>query len=301
MGAVFCPPARRRVRATRSPAPSSLTPSFIAPRRPQYHGKPIKVTLPDGAEKEAVAGETTALDIAGMISQGLRNATLAAKVDGVVTDAWRPLVASCALELLTFKQDEGKAVFWHSSAHLLGQAMEVCPSIPSLLRVCLLTPVCLCVCLFCFSLLSQRFYGCRLCIGPPLEGGGFYYDCEMYVPLFPSCVLLLTPILLSLSFPLSPRRGERHVTQEDYKTLDGLVSKMIKEKQVFERLDVAKETALRMFEDNKYKLEIINSKVADGTTCSVYRNGPFVDLCRGPHVPNTVCTHSRPPSCACCH
>ena len=69
---------------------------------------------------------------------------MVAKVNGELWDLDRPFECACKLELIKFDDDEGKAVFWHSSAHILGQAMERC-------------------------------YGCNLCYGPPIEEG-FYYD-----------------------------------------------------------------------------------------------------------------------------
>lgn len=81
--------------------------------------------------------------VAKAISQGLADRTVIAKVDGAVWDLERPLEASCTLELLDFEHPEGKRVFWHSSAHVLGEAAE-------------------------------RHYGCHLCIGPPTDEGFFY-------------------------------------------------------------------------------------------------------------------------------
>ena len=69
---------------------------------------------------------------------------MVAKVDGVAWDLDRPLEKSCSLALIKFTDEEGQAVFWHSSAHILGEAME-------------------------------RVYGAHLCYGPPIDGG-FYYD-----------------------------------------------------------------------------------------------------------------------------
>lgn len=114
--------------------------------------KPIKVTLKDGSVKEGIAGETTPLSIAEGISKGLANVTVAAKVNGNVVDAWVPLEDDCTLELLKFDDEAGKHVYWHSSAHVLGQAMEL-------------------------------ELGGKLCIGPALEEG-FYYDMggDVYVP-----------------------------------------------------------------------------------------------------------------------
>lgn len=62
---------------------------------------------------------------------------------------------------------------------------------------------------------------------------------------------------------------------------------MIKEKQSFDRLIVSKEDLLEMFEYNKYKQHIISSKIPDGTSTTVYRCGPMIDLCVGPHIVNT--------------
>lgn len=77
------------------------------------------------------------------------------------------------------------------------------------------------------------------------------------------------------------------VTHADYKPLKQIFEKAVKEKQPFERLELSKEDLLEMFSYNKYKQHIINDKIPDGTSTTVYRNGPLIDLCRGPHVPNT--------------
>ena len=77
------------------------------------------------------------------------------------------------------------------------------------------------------------------------------------------------------------------VTLADYKPLETIAQKAIKEKQPFERLVVSKENLLKMFEHNRYKQHLINSKIPDGTGTTVYRCGPLIDLCVGPHVPHT--------------
>ena len=76
---------------------------------------PIKITLPDGAVKEGKAYETTPLDIAKAISQGLANAVVAAKVDGKVWDLTRRLEGDCNLALLKFDDKDGLDTYWHSS------------------------------------------------------------------------------------------------------------------------------------------------------------------------------------------
>lgn len=188
----------------------------------------ITITLPDGTVKEGTSWETTPLDIALGIAKSLAERTVISKVDGELWDLGRPFEGSCKLELLDFEHEDGKKVFWHSSAHMLGEAAE-------------------------------RHYGCHLCIGPPLEDG-FYYEMGL---------------------------KERAVSQNDYPNLEKLVNQFAKEKQPFERLVLTKENLLEMFKHNPYKVHIINDKIPDGTSTTVYRCGPLIDLCRGPHVPNT--------------
>jgi threonyl-tRNA synthetase len=194
--------------------------------------EPITITLADGSIKPGTSWETTPADIAKGISNSLFKRTVVAKLNGDPEQLWdleRPLEASCKLELLSFDDELGKKVFWHSSAHILGEA-------------------------------SERRFGCSLCIGPPIDNG-FYY--EMSLP------------------------DNAPVQQSDWKPLETLVSQIVKEKQPFERLVLSKEDLLEMFSYNKYKQHIIKDKIKDGEFTTVYRNGPLIDLCRGPHVPNT--------------
>ena len=106
----------------------------------------IKVTLPDGSIKEVEKG-TTSLEIAKSISEGLARKVLAAEINNEIWDLTRPITIDSSLKLLTFQQDGGKSTMWHSSAHLMAEALE--------------------------------FYypGIKLAIGPPIENG-FYYDID---------------------------------------------------------------------------------------------------------------------------
>ncbi len=97
----------------------------------------------DGRILEGLSYETTPLSIAQSIGKSLAERTVISKVDGELFDLTRPLEKSCSLELLDFESQDGKKVFWHSSAHVLGEACEL-------------------------------HYGCHLCIGPPIEEGFFY-------------------------------------------------------------------------------------------------------------------------------
>jgi threonyl-tRNA synthetase len=194
--------------------------------------EPITITLGDGSIKQGTSWETTPAEIAKGISNSLLKRTVVAKLNGDPEQLWdleRPLEASCKLELLSFEDELGKKVFWHSSAHILGEA-------------------------------SERRFGCSLCIGPPIDNG-FYY--EMALP------------------------DGAPVQQSDWKPLETLVGQIVKEKQPFERLVLSKDDLLEMFAYNKYKQHIIKDKIKDGEFTTVYRNGPLIDLCRGPHVPNT--------------
>ncbi|AEA42300.1 threonine--tRNA ligase [Fluviicola taffensis] len=106
----------------------------------------INITLPDGSVRQYEAG-ATALDVALSISEGLARNVLAAKVNNVVIDANIPLTNDCTLQLLTWNDSEGKSTMWHSSAHLMAEALE--------------------------------FYypGIKLAIGPPIANG-YYYDVD---------------------------------------------------------------------------------------------------------------------------
>lgn len=106
----------------------------------------IRITFPDGAVREYPAG-VTALEVAKSISEGLARNVLSARINGEVWDATRPITADAELQLLTWNDEDGKKTFWHSSAHLLAEALEA------------------------------LYPGIKLGIGPPIENG-FYYDID---------------------------------------------------------------------------------------------------------------------------
>lgn len=106
----------------------------------------IKVTLPDGSVREIEKGSSS-LDVAKSISEGLARNVLAAEVDGEVWDLTRPLAKDVNLKLLSFNDKAGKSTLWHSSAHLMAEALEA------------------------------LYPGIKLAIGPPIENG-FYYDID---------------------------------------------------------------------------------------------------------------------------
>ena len=106
----------------------------------------INITLPDGTVKQFNAG-VTAHDVAMSISEGLARNVLAAKVNGVVVDSTRTITEDSTLQLLTWNDMDGKSTMWHSSAHLMAEAIEF------------------------------HFPGVKLAIGPPVTNG-FYYDVD---------------------------------------------------------------------------------------------------------------------------
>ncbi|MDP4954249.1 MAG: TGS domain-containing protein, partial [Flavobacteriales bacterium] len=106
----------------------------------------IKITLPDGSVREMEQGATS-LDVAMSISEGLARNVLAAEVNGEVVDPQRPIENDATLKLHTFDSDEGKSTMWHSSAHLMAEALEA------------------------------LYPGVKFWVGPPIENG-FYYDVD---------------------------------------------------------------------------------------------------------------------------
>jgi len=188
----------------------------------------VKVQLPDGSQREFPDG-SSALDVAVSISEGLARNVLAAKVNDKVQDAMLALPSSCELQLLTWNDLEGKSTLWHSSAHLMAEALEF------------------------------YFPGIKLAIGPPITNG-FYYDIDFM---------------------------EHTFTEKDLEKVESKMKELAKLKNPFIRQEISKKDALAFFEQKQdpYKLELI-SELEDGTI-TLYSQGNFTDLCRGPHIPDT--------------
>jgi len=188
----------------------------------------INITLPDNSIKQFAAG-VTGLDIARSISEGLARNVLSAKVNGEVCDATLPITIDAKVQLLTWNDVEGKSTMWHSSAHLMAEAIET------------------------------LFPGAKFGIGPDIENG-FYYDVDT---------------------------GDRVITDADLPVIEKKMKELAKQKQTFTRRAVSKREAMEYFKTkgDEYKLELIN-ELEDGSI-TFYESGNFVDLCRGPHLPNT--------------
>ncbi|MDD2631049.1 MAG: threonine--tRNA ligase [Bacteroidales bacterium] len=188
----------------------------------------INITLPDNSVRKYEAG-VTGLEIAAGISEGLARNVLSAKVDGEVWDATRPIGHDAHVQLLTWNDKEGKSTMWHSSAHLMAEAIEA------------------------------LYPGAKFGIGPDIENG-FYYDVDT---------------------------GDRVITDADLVRIEAKMKELAKQKQTYRRRDVSKQEALDYFKKkgDEYKLELIN-ELEDGKI-TFYESGGFVDLCRGPHLPDT--------------
>ncbi len=190
----------------------------------------------------------TAADVAASIGKRLAKDALAAKVDGEWVDLDRPIERDAHVELVTPATDEGRDVLRHSTAHVMAQAV------------------------------TDLFPGAKYAIGPAIADG-FYYDFEL--------------------------PGGAHFTDDDLARVESRMREIVKGNQPFVRDELPYDDALRVFAEQPYKREIIErvregattaveaSEVAAGDTVSVYENPrdgetPFVDLCRGPHVPSTA-------------
>ncbi|MBI2279554.1 MAG: threonine--tRNA ligase [Bacteroidetes bacterium] len=111
----------------------------------------IKVTLPDGAIKELPKGSSP-MDVALSISEGFARNVISAKVNGKTVEVTTPITTDAKVTLFTFDNEDGKKAFWHSSAHILAQALE------------------------------KIYPGIKLTIGPAIENG-FYYDVDSPTPI----------------------------------------------------------------------------------------------------------------------
>jgi threonyl-tRNA synthetase len=192
----------------------------------------IKLKFPDGSVKEFDKGVTGDEIVLG-ISEGLARKTVCYSLNDELKDLYSPILVSGDIKFLTFDDSLGRDVFWHSSAHLMAQAI---------LRV---------------------FPESKLTIGPVVDTG-FYYDVDH--PPF---------------------------KQEDIDKIELEMKKIVKENLPIRRQELSSAEAKELFKDNKYKLELIEGigdvgrEESYGDKLTVYVQGEFSDLCRGPHLPRT--------------
>ncbi len=189
----------------------------------------IKITFPDGTTREFKKG-ITSLEIAMQISSRLASEVYAATVNKEVWDLTRPIEQDSTLKLHKWEDAEGKHAFWHSSAHLMAEALE------------------------------SLYPGMKFGIGPAIENG-FYYDVD-------------------------PGDG-KVITESDLPAIENRMKELASKNLVYNRRDISKKDALGLFSEkgDDYKTELIE-ELQDGTI-TLYTQGNFTDLCRGPHLPST--------------
>jgi len=189
----------------------------------------IKISLPDGSIKE-FEKPVTGLDIANAISPRLAAEVLSISVNDEIWDLTRTISSNASIRLHKWDDKEGKHAFWHSSAHLMAQAIEA------------------------------MYPGTKFGIGPTIENG-FYYDIDL-----PEGIVL---------------------SDKDLEAIEKQMLDFVRQKIEITRTDISKTDALKLFETkgDQYKVELIND-LTDGTI-TLYHQGNFTDLCRGPHLPNT--------------
>ena len=188
----------------------------------------IKVTFPDGSVREFAKG-ITGLQLAESISSRLAQEVLAITVNDEIWDLTRPIETDAAIKLHKWDDEEAKHAFWHSSAHLMAEALQ------------------------------ELYPGIKFGIGPAIENG-FYYDVDP---------------------------GEVSIKESDLPVIEAKMLELAARKEAIVRSDISKADALKRFGDigEVYKTEMIEA-LADGTI-TLYTQGNFTDLCRGPHLPNT--------------
>lgn len=189
----------------------------------------IKITLPDQSIKEFESG-ITGLEIAEAISPRLAKEVLSISVNGEIWDLTRKIGTDASIVLHKWEDKEGKHAFWHSSAHLMAEAVEA------------------------------LYPGTKFGIGPTIENG-FYYDIDL-------------------------PEGQT-ISDKDLPTIEKKMLDLARQKNDIVRSDISKDEALNLFTEkgDPYKIELI-SELVDGTI-TLYKQGNFTDLCRGPHLPNT--------------
>lgn len=185
----------------------------------------LKITLPDGAQKEFENG-VIALDVIKSISDGLARNAICVKINDELKDLNYQLQEDCDFKVLTFKDEEGKNVYRHTTSHILAQAIK------------------------------NIYPTAKIAIGPSIKTG-FYYDIEFKSP----------------------------ITLEDFPAIEAEMQRIIKADMPIERSEVSVSKAKKLFADEPYKLELLDG--IDAKTVSIYTQGDFKDMCRGPHLPTT--------------
>ncbi len=192
----------------------------------------LNITLPDGSKKTLESGKSF-LDFIQQYLPFLKEKALAVALEnGQTLDLSFIPTTDVSIKFLTFEEKEGREVFHHSSAHLLGMAVQ------------------------------KLWPHARLTVGPVIENGPgfFFYDIDF---------------------------GETVISPEDLPKIEAEMAKIVKDDLVVNRWELSREEAIEKFkkENEPYKAELIAG--FDSATVSLYGQGDWYDLCRGPHVPRT--------------
>ena len=189
----------------------------------------MNITFPDGAIKE-YPKNITPIEIAESISHGLAKQIVVAKVNDELVDLNFEIVEDAKIMFFKFDSEEGRSVYWHSTAHLLAQAVRT------------------------------LFPDVKVTIGPSIENG-FYYDFDKEVPF----------------------------TDDDLQKIEQKMKELAKLKNVYKREELSKQEAIDKFQKmgENYKLELL-ADIPNDEIISIYTQGDFTDLCRGPHLTDTA-------------
>lgn len=189
----------------------------------------VNITFPDNSVRQFEEG-ISGLEIAKSLSNSLAREVLAITVDKEIWDITRPINKDASIKLHKWGDEESKHAFWHSSAHLMAEAIE------------------------------SIYPGTKFGIGPAIENG-FYYDVDP---------------------------GDSvQITDADLIVIEKKMKELSSQKLVYSRKEVSQAEALKLFKEknDEYKLELIND--LGDVELSLYSQGNFTDLCRGPHLPDT--------------
>jgi threonyl-tRNA synthetase len=189
----------------------------------------MKITFPDGQVREYPEG-TRAIDIARSVSNRLAEEALGAFFNGEKIDLSRQIFTDGTIRFVTFDDPEGKEIYWHSSAHLMAEAIQ------------------------------ELYPGVKFGVGPAIEWG-FYYD---------------------VALP-----DGKKITNEDLPRIEQKMLELAQRKADYERIEISWEDAVEHFKKvgDEYKLELLEG--LKGEKITFYKQGNFIDLCRGTHIPNT--------------
>lgn len=189
----------------------------------------VKIEFPDGKIQEYPEG-IKAIDIARSISQKFGSEVVGAFFNEDKIDLSRSIKSDGKIRFVTFDDPEGKEIYWHSSAHLMAEAIQ------------------------------ELYPGTKFGVGPAIEWG-FYYDVD-------------------------PPDGQK-ITAEDLPRIEEKMLELARRKADYERIEISWEEAVEYFRNvgDEYKLELLEGLKDDKIT--FYKQGNFVDLCRGTHIPNT--------------